>query len=148
MKSSIVFFVLMFTSYSDAFLDVPENVYFDINNYYDSQCEKGSTNSTELVIYCSNSDDTNGIPSCCFDIIKKFAPFDNPEFDKCYSLNVNNRTNFINYTCRSADIGSITTIQVLAVIGCLCMILFLGGLFILMCRICFIGAKQRMYEQI
>ena len=148
MNSICVFSVLMFTSSVNALFSIPGNVYFDINNYYDSTCNNTTDYSTELTFYCSNEDDINGMPSCCYDIIEQFAPFYNPQFNKCYELTVNNKTNYIDYGCRSADIGSLTSMQVLAIIGVLFLLLFVVGFIALISKIMCGACQKSSYNSI
>ena len=92
---SFLFFML--ATSVNAKWSVPENVKFSVNKFSDMRCQNSMNSTTELVFFCPNSDDVNGKPACCFDILNKFAPFENPSFDKCYRLSINNVTDFINY---------------------------------------------------
>ena len=126
----------------------PENVKMTITEYFNDTCQNSPNVTTNLIFYCDNSDDMKGLPTCCYDILKNFAPFPNPTFNKCYDLEVNEIKSFTKYECDTADFESITDLQVLAIIGLLCILILLIGFLIVILRICYGSYKQYNYEKL
>ena len=124
--------------------NVPTYVKFSINKYMNSSCSTKNHNETDLMVYCRDSQSSNGIPSCCYDQLEKLSPFEHTKFNTCYNVTTDNETSYFNYKCDSEKINEISILQAFGVIGGVCIVILVFILFTtIFSYICGCSEKRR-----
>lgn len=141
MNFQTVIFMLLLPS-SKAFLQVPTNIKLSIETFNNSRCLDNYRNKNNFVIYCQDK-----VNFCCENYLKKISPFENPKYNYCYDLSVNDTESFVKYQCTQASIDDVNTLEILSFIGVVLMMIICFALFVyLVRRICF-SKRQNEYER-
>jgi len=128
--------------------NMPTYVKFSINKYMNGSCSKlPDYNGTDLLLYCRNSQSSNGVPSCCYEQLDKLSPIEHTKFNTCYNVTTNNEISYFNYKCTNEEIHEMGLVQVFGVIGGFFMAFF--GLILIagMCSLCFKGVSRARYQK-
>ena len=129
--------------------NLPTYVKFSINKYMNSSCSKSiDNNETNLLLYCRNYENSNGVPSCCYEQLDKLSPIEHTKFDTCYNVSTGNEMSYFQYKCSSENINETNLLQVFGVFGGICMAIL--GLILLagMCSLCFKGVSHARYQKV
>jgi len=138
---SIFFLFNLNTIYG--FLDIPENVNFDITYYNDSNCSIPQKTS-EFTFFCTNSSKINGTPGCCYSYVNSVSYIDNHQFEKCYPY-MNNK--FVDYSCQKTTYFDFNVMEIFAILGLIGMLLFLITFFVYIGKSLF-SSKRENYHRI
>lgn len=129
--------------------NIPTYVKFTVNKYMNGSCVKyPEYNETDLLLFCRNSQESNGRPSCCYEQLDKLSPIEHTQFDTCYNVTTGNETSYFKYDCNNQNLHEINLLQIFGVIGAIAIVV----LFILFCvgmvNICCRSMNQKSYNRV
>ena len=112
----------------------PKNINFDIQYFNTSNCSDNPYHDTSFVSYCENNDKINGYYKCCYDILNKLTVED-ISFNVCYEDNFNGTISYIKYDCHVGNINDVTSLEIFALIGFICLAILCFALVFSCCRL-------------
>ena len=128
-------FLVMIPIVTANYLNIPDNIDFDINYYNSSNCTQ-PFKTTVLKSLCYKSNVMRGYPQCCQDMLDEVSIFPNTSFNVCSPVQISN-TNIthIIYNCNTSNMRGIDNTEALAYFGMASVFMF-GFIIITLLSIC------------
>ena len=124
MNSIFLLLSLAIPTVSGHFINIPENIEFNINYYNTTNCTV-PFKTTTLKTICYNTSYVNKVPKCCYDMLNEISFYPNTSFNNCTATDVpNTEIRGIGYNCNSSDLHGLTTTESLAYFGMASIIIF------------------------
>ena len=138
---------LLFVSQCYGSFTVPKNINFNVGYYNTSNCLKEPYYDNSFVGLCTNTDMRGGYYECCYDILDKLTVNRNISFNVCYTDVFNGTTTYMKYDCDGADINSVSSLEIFAIIGLLCIVAIGLSFMCLLCRYLFCNKDKNGYNR-
>jgi len=130
------------------YLNIPDNIDFDVNYYNSSNCTH-PFKTTVLKSLCYNSDTLDGYPKCCEDLLSEVSIFPNRSFNVCSPVQISD-TNIthISYNCNASNMHDLDKTEALAYLGIASIFLIAISILVFMGVCCYRLCCRNNYSRI
>jgi len=131
-----------------SYLNIPDNIDFDINYYNSSNCSK-PFKTTSLKSLCYNSDINYGYPKCCQDLLSQISIFPNRSFNACFKAKIyDTNITHVSYNCATSNLHGLDKTESLAYFGMISIFLIAILVLVLLCCCCYRTCFYNNYSRI
>lgn len=130
------------------YLNIPDNIDFDINYYNSSNCSS-PFKTTTLKSLCYNSDTKDGYPKCCEDMLSEVSIFPNSSFNVCSPVLISNsNVTHVSYNCATSNLHGLDRTEALAYFGIASIFLIAISILVFMGVCCYRMCCRNDYSRI